>query len=564
MSASMVSINGRRRDSLGRFVSANARDGENGNRPLPRAITPSVRDRYLSTLGTKVAPASVVQILDAAKGGDLLQQSHLYQRMEETWPRLAKNMHELRQAVARAPYTVVAHAERGEDPSPKAEEKADFIQGILDDWRGDPIRNENNFEDCIYDICDAIGKGISIQEILYQQTDAGIGVSGTYWIDPSYYGYSSESPDLMLRPQSQNDWIDIPRDQFIVAMSKNRSGNPIGYGLMRPLAWLWSGMVYGRDWMLNYAQLFGVPIRWATYDPNHRDIESTLADMLEGMGSAGWGAFPKGTEINLVSPSSQGDNNPQERLIELADRTCDIAILGQSLTTDVGSSGSRALGDVHQGIRRERIENLSTWVACLLTESIVHPLIQLNYGNTEELPEFSVEISDASDPKADAERDAILLDTGIEVPKKWFYDRHNIPIPDGEEETLTKPKAPTPPAFGGPPPAQPEEEEPETPEQAEAREAQASIDALLDNVLEDVTAVAAQWLGPVRNVFTGLARKAASGRVTDNDFIMALEEARDLMPSLFDQVDTQALQDAMTKAMGAGMVNGAVDRGVAK
>ena len=49
-------------------------------------------------------------------------------------------------------------------------------------------------------------------------------------------------------------------------------------------------------------------------------------------------------------------NLPQKLLIEMADRQADIAILGQSLTTDVADSGSRALGDVHKGVRQDVIE----------------------------------------------------------------------------------------------------------------------------------------------------------------------------------------------------------------
>ena len=43
-------------------------------------------------------------------------------------------------------------------------------------------------------------------------------------------------------------------------------------------------------------------------------------------------------------------------MLDRADRYCDILVLGQTLTTEVGASGSRALGDVHSGVKHEVIE----------------------------------------------------------------------------------------------------------------------------------------------------------------------------------------------------------------
>ena len=31
------------------------------------------------------------------------------------------------------------------------------------------------------------------------------------------------------------------------------------------MAWWWCAANFSADWLLNYAQIFGIPIRWTTY-----------------------------------------------------------------------------------------------------------------------------------------------------------------------------------------------------------------------------------------------------------------------------------------------------------
>jgi len=68
-------------------------------------------------------------------------------------------------------------------------------------------------------------------------------------------------------------------------------------------------------------------------------------------------------------------------------------------------------------------------------------------------------------------------------------------------------------------------------------------------VLERVTGVASEWLGPVRPFFDRLAALSMSKTVTDADFIAALEKAAGELPELFDRLDTETLQLAMEDAM---------------
>jgi hypothetical protein len=81
-------------------------------------------------------------------------------------------------------------------------------------------------------------------------------------------------------------------------------------------------------------------------------------------------------------------------------------------------------------------------------------------------------------------------------------------------------------------------------------------DKLSAAVLEGLTGVSRQWLGPVRPFFDRLAALAMSRTVTDEDFLAALEKARAELPELFEVLDTQALEEAFEEAIGSAMLAG--------
>lgn len=160
-------------------------------------------------------------------------------------------------------------------------------------------------------------------------------------------------------------------------------------------------------------------------------------DMLESIGSSGWAATGPGVEFEIHSAiSGTGDSLPQSHLMDVADRACDILMLGQTLTTDNTGTGSRALGEVHEGIRSEVLQSVSSWVADVITNQLIPAIVRFNFGTVaaEDMPYCEMEIPVAKDEKAIAERIKIYTEIGIPMPKQWLYEELGIPMPvDGEE-----------------------------------------------------------------------------------------------------------------------------------
>lgn len=123
----------------------------------------------------------------------------------------------------------------------------------------------------------------------------------------------------------------------------------------------------------------------------------------------------------------------------LADRACDLIFLGQTLTSSEGSSGSYALGNVHREVELDLYENYAAYVIDVINNQLIPSIIELNWGNSEELPFLEVELNRPDKDRQIAERDQILFQKmGLPVSKQWLYDRHKVPAP-GPSEDLFNP-----------------------------------------------------------------------------------------------------------------------------
>jgi phage gp29-like protein len=334
-------------------------------------------------------------------------------------------------------------------------------------------------------------------------------------------------------------------------------------------------MTYGWQWMMQTAQIFGIPFRWATYDTSQVGLVDKVAEMLQNLGSAGWAAFPAGTTLDFKEAVTNARDNPQALIIELAKQACDLTILHQELSSESKAAGLGSGNALLQGsVRQDVLHGAAHWTADLLNYQLVPGVLRLNYGETSEPPAISPDLSIEPDPKQLADRDTELAqNTTVAFPKKWFLERHGIPAPAEGEEVITGKQAgsllgnPDPDNDDEPPGPKDEKDGKDKTDVAakafltaalEAKAHDQVADKLVDNVLEDLTGVEAKWLGAVKPFFRHLVEAARSENLTDAQFIAVLERAQKQMPELFTQLNHQALADTLEAAMGAACVNGAV------
>lgn len=392
-------------------------------------LVPNAASRWMAAGVAWYTPQQVEYVFRNALGGDLVSQWEMFDLMESTWPELSQCLNELKDSVANMRFEVVPWSLRNEEATPEAERRAKLVDEVLWTLYPRPDADENDLQDTMRDLLDARGKGISVLEIDWETRRTSVGPAlaprATRWVHPSWYGYENAGSRLMLRTSASNfntlagfnpqpgAFVPFPDHKFIIGICKNKTGHPLGSALLHVLGFWWAAFNFTADAFFDLAQVFGQPIRWATYDPGMAaDDKAKLKTMLEDMGRMSWGMFPEGVQMELKEAMKSASDNPQKVLLDTANKICRLTILRQTLTSDVGSSGSRALGDVHERTEAGVTMACSQWT-CKTLQQLIRAICILNFGDDREMPWLKPCDEDA-EPKDVADVLNVVKQAGLE------------------------------------------------------------------------------------------------------------------------------------------------------
>jgi phage gp29-like protein len=417
--------------------------------PVGMFIRPEMQHNWLAPSVRWYTPDRVEAITRNALAGDLVAQWELFDLMERTWPRLAKNLKQLKDKAVSVNWQVQPWSPRGGTPSPEAQRRAAALEDAIWSMRPAPDRAELDWHGLLFDLADAWGKAISVIELDWEPRRLSDGRTyicprAAVQAPPHCYAWHQGRLWLRMTDSGRESLIEFPPDKWIIGICRHKSGHPAGSALLTPLAWFWAAANFAWEWWLNYAQIFGIPFRVAKYDPAAGpEVRNAIAAMLTEMGSAGWAALPAGTELQIIESIKSNAANPQAALVEAADKLCDILVLGQTLTSDVADGGSYAAARVHGAVLTDREQALCQWLANTLSQ-LARAFCRLNWGDESNCPWFLPEVQEPKDAESMARRDEILLRAGLPLPRQWLYDRHGIPAPGPDDDVLGPSNAPNP------------------------------------------------------------------------------------------------------------------------
>jgi len=440
---------------------------------LGRVLRPQALFRWLGPQLAAITPTYIEQTMIGAMAGSSLQAWSLFDLMLKTWPELLACYQELIESVIRKKLVYEPYCEEDEKPTPSSLEKQKVVATALRRMQPDATRDDSDLEGTIRDVLDAWFRGVAVSEIIWQNVDdKQVGTitapKSTFAVDPTNYGFatdgslglrSDKSKDAGVWPYSTttlnpapNQLQPFPEHKFLIAMHKASGGSPLGGALLRPLAWWWCAANFSSDWLLNLAQVFGLPFRFANYDTNAPQATiDAICNMLQNMGSNGWAAFPVGTTLEMITTGKEGsDHSPQGELLDRADRYARSLILGQTMTGNhgtTGKGGGQAFGTVEESVKSDRIDAAGKFAVTVINQQLVPSILMLNFGNTDEMPTLKYLEDEVAD-LTEAQRDKTLSDAGLEIGVDYLRKKYDIPEPAEGEDTIGGATA-MPPGFGG-------------------------------------------------------------------------------------------------------------------
>jgi len=401
----------------------------------------SIKDRWSTYPSRGLTPERLASILLLADQGDVTSQSELFEEMEEKDTHLSAELLKRKNAVNSLNFGIAPYGEGSklkEKPDKKDEKVADFCRDVL--------FSMPDFEDSLFDLLDAIGKGFAASEILWDVDGSNTVITGLKWIHQKRLTFVKDFSPRIITDQNLFG-EEIPPFKVVYHRHKARSGYDTRAGMLRVCAWMYLFKNYSiKDWVA-FCEVFGMPLRLGKYHPGaSTDDKDALVTAIQALGADAAGIISDSTEIEFVEAmKGSTKENVYKALADFCNREISKAIVGATLTTDVGEKGSYAASKTHNEVRLDLVKSDSWSLANTLRMQVLRPLVGFNFGWDAPVPWFQFHLQEPEDLKTLSEVYKNLVEFGQPVSAEHVRDRFGIPMPE-EGETLLQVRGPEQPA----------------------------------------------------------------------------------------------------------------------
>lgn len=390
-----------------------------------------------------LTPRRLARILREADEAYPLRYFELAEQIEERDLHYAGVLGTRKRSVSQVDVTVEAASDAAEDVA-----RADMVREWL---TRDELANET------FDLLDAIGKGVSWTEIVWDTSEGQFRPERLEWRDPRWFTFDRDGVTPMLRGGEDGAGGDtpLPAFKFIRLAIKAKSGLPIRSGLARLAAWSWMFKAYTqRDWAI-FSQTYGQPIRVGRFHPGAtKEDKATLFRAVANIAGDCAAIVPEEMKIEFIeSKNVTAGSDLYEKRADWLDRQVSKAVLGQTNTTDaqaggLGSGQAQVHNDVREDIEKADCKALSA----ALNRDLVRPWCDLEYGPDvmakAGYPRLVIARPQREDLQQLSSSLAQLVPLGLRVSQSEIRDKFGLSEPDEGEEVLEKREAPPPVVIG--------------------------------------------------------------------------------------------------------------------
>lgn len=391
-------------------------------RPVSTAALarPQIRRRSSTSAPAFAAdPERLISLFRKADDGDPRELQQLLGEVESRDGHFGGVLETRRRALTRLPWRAAAKTD-----DPTEVEIAEAVQrDILDaPW----------FKPMVRAMLDALVKGWSVCSITWATGDVWK-PSEVRWVDPVMTAVDpADDQRLMWRvPKAESQLEAIEPYTAVVHAASDPSGPLYRRGLGRALAILYSAKRLGFQCWQTFVELYGVARPVATFTDALTDDElGKLQADLDEWQHAGWLTKPSSVKLEFPEPTRDSTGTPpHEALARWCDEQASKRIVGQTLTSDSGQNGSRALGAVHERVAEVIVEGDAGDIAATVMRDLVEPYVRLNYGMDAPLPTIGALLEAGGQKAFQLEVMKAMLPFGLEVEQSVVRDLAGLPEP---------------------------------------------------------------------------------------------------------------------------------------
>lgn len=235
------------------------------------------------------------------------------------------------------------------------------------------------FDQVTLNMSDATLMGFSANEIVWERDGFEVYPKLIKKIDPRRIVFDIDWQARLLTREAMFEGVPFPDRKLILhRFDEDDGADPYGFGLGRILFWHVLFKREGVSFWLKALERFAIPIPVAEYPFGTLPADQQkLLDTLSGAVAGGALAVPAGTKIAFATAAVSGTLT-HETWCRYWDEQTAEAVLGETLTTNIGANGSKAAAETHKDVKDELIDGDGDLITATLDQSLVRWICDYN------------------------------------------------------------------------------------------------------------------------------------------------------------------------------------------
>lgn len=391
-------------------------------------VANSNRDLWSGGLVAGLTPERLASILDKVRRGDIPAE----------YLEIAGELEE-RDAHYRSVLSTRKHAIEGLEM---------YVQSAGDDKEAlaiaeavtEDIAEHSDMMDLRKNALDALGKGFSVNEIIWNTSGSRWKPDTFIFRDPRWFAYDKKSGMLSLRDVYGMELSPLDPYKFIIHEPNLLSGKQITSGLSFTALFYWLVKTYDVTSWAAFADRFGYPVRLGKYGrkATKEDI-ATLKRAVAAIGSDVGAVIPDSMVIDIIeSKTTSGTSEVYEKIAEWSDKQLSKLVLGQTASAE-GTPGKLGDSQDQQAVRQDILKADVRQLEQTLNRDLVIPYVKFNFGTQERYPKLKIKYVEPKNVQLIVDSVTKLVPLGLKVKPQEMNALLGLSSPEKDDEVLTVP-----------------------------------------------------------------------------------------------------------------------------